>query len=55
MAKKILLIEDDPSMVKFMQSLIKQLGFVFDVAIDGMEGLHKARNLNPDLIILDIM
>ena len=53
--KRILLIEDDPSMVKIMQSLIKKLGFVFDVAIDGMEGLQKARDLNPDLIILDIM
>jgi len=55
MTKKLLLIEDDPSMVKIIQSLIKQLGFEFDVATDGLEGLQKARSLNPDLIILDIM
>ena len=30
-------------------------GFEVDVAYDGQEGLSKARNLKPDLVILDVM
>lgn len=55
MAKKILLIEDDANMVVFVQNLVEKLEYEFECATDGLSGLEKARKVNPDLIILDIM
>lgn len=55
MDKKVLLVEDDPNMVIFMENLIKELKYDIEVATDGMQGLEMARRLDPSLIILDIM
>ncbi len=55
MAKTILLIEDDTGMVTLLKNLINKLEYNFEYSTDGLSGLEKARNINPDLIILDIM
>lgn len=56
MAKaKILLIEDDITLVKMYQKKFETDGFEVDVAFDGLEGLKKATEGKPAMVLLDIM
>ncbi len=52
---KILLIEDDTSISRFIAKGLKEKGYVVDVSHDGEEGLHLILNQSCDLIILDIL
>ncbi len=51
---KILMVDDDPTVVELMAAVLRKQGFRFASAKDGVEGLEKAREILPDLIILDI-
>jgi len=53
--KKILIIEDDPALHSAMSTKLEKEGFEIISAYDGKEGLEKALNNNPDLILLDIV
>ncbi|HLC89806.1 MAG TPA: response regulator [Patescibacteria group bacterium] len=53
--KKILIIEDDKSLVKLFAESLDQKKFQVFMAIEADEGLDKAIQEKPDLIILDIM
>ncbi len=55
MNEKILVIEDDPSASRLVEYTLGQEGYQVIAAADGLEGLKKAREEHPDLIILDIM
>ncbi|MDP3919579.1 MAG: response regulator [Candidatus Omnitrophota bacterium] len=55
MAKKVLLIDDDPNIVRFVSSRLKQSGYDVYTANDGKAGLDEARKVNPDLILVDVM
>lgn len=55
MAKKILIIEDDPLMVKLYTETLLGEGYEIDHAPNGETGLLKARTNVPNLILLDIM
>ena len=55
MAKKILLVDDEPNITKLLSMRLKSSGYEVLTASDGAEGLEKARSQNPDLIILDLM
>ena len=55
MDKKILLIEDDPVSRKFMELILQKEGFQVMTAVNGLEGLRKARTESPDLLVLDVM
>jgi len=55
MTKRILVIDDEPELVKAIQIRLEIAGYETLVAHDGMEGLDKARKENPDLILLDLM
>ena len=53
--QKILVVEDDPTLRSTLEyNLVKQ-GYKVIAAVDGMDGLEKARQEKPDLIILDLM
>ena len=52
---KILVIEDDKFLNKLYSDQLRREGFEVSVAISGEEGLSKALNENPDLVILDIV
>jgi DNA-binding response OmpR family regulator len=54
MKKDILIIEDDPNILKAEQ-LILQKNFTVHTAVDGDEGLKKAKQVKPCLVILDVM
>jgi two-component system alkaline phosphatase synthesis response regulator PhoP len=55
MNSKILVVEDDPSALRLASYTLEQEGYQVITATDGLEGLRKARDEHPDLIILDIM
>jgi len=55
MAKRILVIEDDPGTMRFLSYTLEQEGYEVVAVTDGLEGLKKAQDEHPDLIILDIM
>ncbi|OGH14016.1 MAG: hypothetical protein A2687_06135 [Candidatus Levybacteria bacterium RIFCSPHIGHO2_01_FULL_38_26] len=52
---KVLIIEDDLFFQKFYSTKLTEVGFTADVASDGEQGIAKAREFMPDLIILDII
>ncbi len=54
MPKKILLIDDDPTLIKMVQPFLESRGFSVAVAVDGEEGIEKVKADRPDLIILDV-
>lgn len=53
--KKILVVDDDPTTVKIITYLLDKEGFQVVSASGGAEGLKKAFQEKPDLIILDVM
>ena len=55
MAKKILVVDDEPVIVKVVASRLKANGYDVISAADGQEALTVARAEKPDLIILDVM
>lgn len=52
---KILLIDDDIDFVNATKTVLESQNYKISVACNGDEGLKKARNEKPDLIILDII
>jgi CheY-like chemotaxis protein len=52
---KILIIEDDPDMVTALRLPLEAQGYELSVASTGAEGLEKVKEVEPDLIILDVM
>lgn len=53
--RKILLVEDNVELRTIYASFLKHRGYDIATAVDGEDGLKKARLLHPDLIFLDIM
>jgi DNA-binding response OmpR family regulator len=51
----ILIVEDDPAMLRGLKDNFEFKGYHVLTAVDGEEGLNTALNKKPDLIILDIM
>jgi two-component system alkaline phosphatase synthesis response regulator PhoP len=52
---KILLVDDDPDFVAATRMVLESKPYKVIVAYDGDEGLKKAREERPDLIILDVI
>src|SRR3990172_355931 len=52
---KILVIDDEPSIVNLVSAYLKPEGFEVFTAADGDAGLKSARAFKPDLVILDLM
>jgi len=55
MAKRILIIDDEPPTVKLLTSRLKKEGYEVFAANDKKSGLKKAQQLQPDLIFLDVV
>jgi two-component system phosphate regulon response regulator PhoB len=53
--RKILVVGDELDMRTFVCTLLGTCGYQSLVASDGEEGIRKARELRPELIILDVM
>jgi two-component system alkaline phosphatase synthesis response regulator PhoP len=52
---KILVIDDEPSIVNLITAYLKPEGYEIHTAMDGPAGLKAVRTFKPDLVILDIM
>ena len=55
MPKKILVVEDDPSAARLVGYTLENEGYQVVTATNGPEGLRKAQEEEPDLLILDVM
>jgi CheY-like chemotaxis protein len=55
MARKILVIDDDPDFVDSVANLLEAKGYQVMTASNGNEGIEKAKAEKPDLILLDVM
>lgn len=55
MPQTILIVDDEPMIVKGLKFSLEQDGYATDVAYDGEEALEKFKNSKFDLIILDLM
>jgi two-component system, OmpR family, alkaline phosphatase synthesis response regulator PhoP len=53
--KRILIADDEPDILEIMQYNLKNEGYEVFTAKDGDEALTKAKQIKPDLLILDIM
>jgi DNA-binding response OmpR family regulator len=51
----ILIIDDDPDLCVLVGTILAKTGYEVEAAYDGRSGLEKAAELQPDLILLDIM
>ncbi len=54
-AVKILVIDDEKSIIKLISAYLKPEGYEVFTALDGPSGLQAARAYNPDIVVLDIM
>ena len=54
MAKKILIIDDDPVIVKYLQAVFSDNGYATCSAANAADGLAMVRTEEPDLITLDL-
>jgi len=52
---RILLVDDEPSIVKMVGKRLEVEGFEVLLAMDGQDGLKRAQTESPDLVILDLM
>ena len=55
MAQRILVVDDDRSIVKVLSSYLEKSGYQALSAYDGEMALHQLRRERPDLVILDLM
>lgn len=53
--QKILCIEDEGDILDLLRIILERDGFECISALGGLEGLQKARSVQPDLILLDLM
>lgn len=51
---KVLIVDDQADVVEVMGAILTHQGFAVESASDGLEGLVRATELSPDIILLDI-
>jgi two-component system OmpR family response regulator len=52
---KLLVVEDDPNIVELLSASLRFAGFDVSAATNGAEAVANARELKPDLLVLDVM
>ena len=52
---KILIIDDDPSILTMLKRMLEKAGYEVDTAGNGSEGLKKIESCPPDLLVTDIV
>jgi CheY-like chemotaxis protein len=53
--KKVLVVDDEQSILIYLTTVLEDTGYAACSAIDGQEGLSVARREKPDLVCLDVM
>ncbi len=52
---RLLVVDDEPRLLKSLSRALREAGYAVDVATDGVEGLFKAEECDYDAIVLDLM
>lgn len=55
MARKLLIVDDEPSILVSLQFLMSQSGYEVHTAASGEEAIEAVMKVHPDLILLDVM
>lgn len=55
MQRKILIVDDEENIVELLKFNLETKGFAVEFAYDGFDGVIKAKDTKPDLILLDLM
>ena len=55
MARRILIVDDEPDILKFLTKLLSSQGYLVVTATNGLEALEKVEEEKPDAIILDVL
>jgi len=55
MARKILIVDDDPDLVEAVTMILRSKKFEVVTAYNGKEGIEKVKTERPDLVVLDVM
>jgi CheY-like chemotaxis protein len=55
LTRRILLVEDDDEIRCALQELLEREGFDVEVAANGRDGIHLARAILPDVIVMDLV
>jgi diguanylate cyclase (GGDEF)-like protein len=55
MSDKVLVVDDDPDIARFIEVNLRTQGFEVHLASDGVEALERARDVLPDLVLVDVM
>lgn len=55
MTKKLLIVDDEPDILRLIVLALKKKNFDIATATDGQEALDVIRKVSPDLVLLDIM
>lgn len=53
--KTVLIVDDDPDFVESNKDLLEAYGYRVETAGDGASGLERAKQIHPDIMILDVM
>lgn len=51
----VLVVDDDPAMCRVVQKVLERRGFAVSTASNGQSGLSRFAELDPDLVIVDIL
>lgn len=52
---RILIVDDSPTEIHILSTILEKLGHAVSAAADGAEGIQKAREEKPDLILMDVV
>ena len=52
---RILVVDDDPTNLEVLRVRLSAHGYEVVTAVDGEDALNRARELKPDLVLLDVM
>ena len=52
---RVLVIEDEPDLLRALVQALREEGYAADQAFDGTEGLYKAEGCEYEAIVLDLM
>ncbi len=55
MAERILIVDDDPWILRMVSTLLEKRGYSIVTACDGEEALQRAEEVKPDLVVTDVM
>lgn len=55
MTDRLLVVDDDPDIARFIEVNLRTHGFEVHLAGDGVEALEKAQEIRPDLVLVDVM